>query len=197
MKQLPEGRANVVRWLKRRGACQEAVDWVKENEYESLADGWDKCQRSDWMLWLLDKVKYENDRDLRLFACACVRAVWDKLTDERSRNVVEVAERFAVGDATEEELTAARSAAAAAAAPAAAPAYSAARAAWSAAWSAWPVVRLAAESAYSAALATWSATWLATRSAARSAAESAWAAQADILRDKIGNPFRRLTCPQR
>lgn len=48
-----------------------------------------------------------SDRQLRLFACACSRRVWHLLTDER-RMDVELAERYADGQASEEEITARR-----------------------------------------------------------------------------------------
>jgi hypothetical protein len=49
-----------------------------------------------------------TERKLRLLACGVVRGHWDSLKDERSRGVVEVAERFADGLATEQEREAAR-----------------------------------------------------------------------------------------
>lgn len=48
--------------------------------------------------------------ELRLWACWCVRQYWHLLTDDRSRTAVDVAERFARGEATREELAAANAA---------------------------------------------------------------------------------------
>ena len=113
-------------------------------------------------IWAATRKGMLDDRTLRLFACKCVREVWHLLTDERSRKAVEVAELYAVGEATDEELDAARDAAMAAAR---AEARDAARdAAMAATWAAArDAARDAAmDAAWDAAMAAaWDATWAA------------------------------------
>src|SRR5271165_3760663 len=49
----------------------------------------------------------ESQRKLRLFCVACCRKVWDHLNEE-TRNAIIVAEKYADGNATFDELFAAR-----------------------------------------------------------------------------------------
>ena len=100
----------------------------------------------------------EHDREWRLFAVWCARQVQHLMTDQRSHDAINVAERFALGAATKNELAAARDAARGAA-------FDAARgAAWSAAFDA-------------AQDAAWFATFDAARGAEFDAARSAQTAQ--------------------
>jgi uncharacterized paraquat-inducible protein A len=67
--------------------------------------------RPEWRIWIAKRPGVLDKKTQRLFACCSVRQVWYALTDERSRRAVEVAERYAVGTATEAELADARDAA--------------------------------------------------------------------------------------
>ena len=106
-------------WLTKKKACQVALDWV---ETRTLKQAWADCENPQWMLWLLVRLDYNDQQTLRLYACWCAantplrdgRVTWDLLTDSRSRKAILVAIDFANGEATAEELAAARAAAVAA-----------------------------------------------------------------------------------
>jgi hypothetical protein len=119
------------------------------------------------------------DREWRLFAVWCARQVQHLMTDQRSIDAVDVAERYAHGDATDAELGAARAAAWDYAHGDATDAeLGAARAvAWDAAWdTAGAAARAAARAAAGDAagdaawVAAWAAAWAAAGAAARAAA---------------------------
>jgi hypothetical protein len=65
---------------------------------------------ADWLdcatpAWMLDTIQTRaSDRKLRLFCCECVRRLWPALWDEHSKRSVETAERYADGQAGEQDL---------------------------------------------------------------------------------------------
>lgn len=71
---------------------------------------WLACRDPDALLdFLLEEARslrrpQPDRRKARLFACACCRRAWPALADERSRQAVEVAERYADRLATRQEL---------------------------------------------------------------------------------------------
>ena len=200
---LPVFRIDDIRNFRPR-PCYDPSRYLAEDWTGTALDVLDvtDCPAAD-RIWVVLGMMSENDR--RLAACCFVRrtpigdgrTVWDLLTDDRSRKAVEVAERFAVCEATERELAAAWDAASAAANAAAWDAASAA--AWDAAnAAAWDAASAAASAAArgAARAAAWdaasaaanAAAWDAARGAAWDAANAAaWAAargaQIDILRE--------------
>ena len=57
---------------------------------------------NEMLAWLIETEP--SERKVRLFCCACCRRIWHLFMDDRCRNAVEVAERFADGLAFEGEL---------------------------------------------------------------------------------------------
>jgi len=146
---LPEVEGKLVQCKNGYHACgaEHLVEWINaqlyEVEYRDQPDSYgDKVNGRQ--LRFVRKVETWNDRSARLFAVWCAREALSLIdeTDPRCLTACDVAERYANGDATEEELAAARAAAWAAARDAACDAARAAAraaacdAAWAAAWAA-------------------------------------------------------------
>ena len=112
----------------------------------------------DDALWCC-RVEPDHDREWRLFAVWCARQVQHLMTDPRSLAAIDVAERHANGEATDDELRAAQDAA-----------WVAWAAAWAAdrnaAWDAWAAAEAADRNAAEAA---WVVAWAAARDAALAA----------------------------
>jgi hypothetical protein len=126
-----------------------------------------------------------SDRKLRLFASACCRQVWDRLTNPYLRLAVEAAEDFADGEITEDDLTCARAAA-------------------------WSATNRAGHAMAAARAAVRESPWAAAREAQRETMQQVWEKfgrswpwgivpeekktalrrQCDLLRCIFGNPFR-------
>jgi hypothetical protein len=133
-------------------------------------------------LWCLRAVE-GHDREIRLYAVWCARQVQHLMTDPMSIAALDVAERYACGHATEDDLRKARDAAEAAVFAA----WAAGDAAWAAAWAA---ARAAAEDAERASArdAAEGAVWAsagAARAAEDAVRDAAWAAARDAQEKKL------------
>jgi hypothetical protein len=132
------------------------------------------------MQWLREQPMYRrrkgNRRKPRLFACASARTNWDRLNDPRSKQAVEISERFADGMATLNDLSEARDAArdaVGAGDPEFAAYWASAGNGWEAAWEIVP-----------------SALCAAMKALGRDVIPARQWLHCELLRDIFGNPFR-------
>jgi hypothetical protein len=195
----------VSEFCRRFGACKDGREWayrqLPERSKAKMSAIWPLLiARPQDLCWVTTRGGVFSNCDLRLMACRFVREtpladgrkVWDLLADDRSKNAVIIAEKSAIGEATEEERAAASAAACAAAwAAASAAARDAASAAWAAARdAAWGAER---DAAWAASAAARDAAWAARDAASPAASAAAWAAaweyQSHII-ISYGNPFK-------
>ena len=173
-----------LQFFREKGACYEPSEVLGENWEGTILEILENKSISiDDRIWagcaVMDK------KNLRLFAVRCIketpqedgRKVIDLIEDKRSLNAIDVAERYAKGNATKQELETSWDAARAAARDASRDASRAAsRAAAWAAWAAWAASRDTARDA------AWAAAWDAAWAAAR---DAAWDAQLKIMIEMI------------
>jgi hypothetical protein len=140
--------------LGKTSADDEPLPYARIAEINGLDDA----------LWCC-RVEPQHAKVWRLYAVWCARQVQHLMTDPRSIAALDVAERHATGEATDDELMAARAAA------------------WAAAGTeyAWAAARAAAWAAAGTEYA-WDAAWAAARAAA---SEAAWAAARDAQLNKF------------
>lgn len=147
-------------------ACRSGRAWAVAN-CATMDDVW-ATARPAWLVWIATRYGVLDDRTLRLFAVWCARQVQHLMTDPRSIAALDMAERHANGQATDEELAAARSAALGAARA------NAQATAWDAAWvAAWATDSAAWNAAWGAA---WDGAWTvaAAEDTAARDAQAAW-----------------------
>ena len=159
-------------FLEKYDACTSGARWALSIS-EDMVDVWNAMieqGKHEWLVWTATRPGVFPDAVLRKLACRFIREtpiadgrkVWDLLTDERSRKAVEVAELYADGKATYEELDAAYDAA-----------YAAADAAYDARDAAYDAADAANDAAYAAADAADATAYDAAASAAADAADAA------------------------
>lgn len=158
-------------------ACEEGKEWALAS-CASMKEVWEKA-KPNWLFWVATRPSVLTDKELRLFAVFCARQVQHLMTDPRSIEAINVAEKYTQDRASDDELAAARSAARSAADAAA----------WSAAWAA---AYAAAKTAYAAAKAADAAAWAAADAAAYPAA---WTAAYAAMNESQATWLRENTTP--
>lgn len=93
-------------------ACEDGTAWALKYAdmrtcYEALLAGKAGVYSTSWAIWTATRKGVMSDRDIRLLAVRCARRVQRFMNDERSIAALDVAERYALGEATDEELSAA------------------------------------------------------------------------------------------
>lgn len=150
-------------------ACSYGRQWAIDN-CDDMLDAWRKL-KPDWLIWVAARPGVLTDRELRLFTVFCARQVEHLLKDERLKDAISIAERFANGEATAEEMDAD----------------------WDAAWCAATTATAARDADAYAAWAAARTTWAAAATAARATdADAASDAQADWLRANTSPNFQEM-----
>ncbi|NQT23383.1 MAG: hypothetical protein HQ579_08130, partial [Candidatus Omnitrophica bacterium] len=87
---------NATKYLKKINACQEAIDFVRDNNY-TLKQAWNKCKRADWLLWFMCKTEMATKRERIHIICDCAATSLKYVPkgEDSPRLAIEAARRYA------------------------------------------------------------------------------------------------------
>jgi hypothetical protein len=102
-------KTEIEEYITKHKVCSGGIDYALTQN--SMREVWDNCQRLGWLIWIIERQTDKPEKELRLFAVWCARQVQHLITDRRSIDALDIAERFANGRATMQDLAAARAAA--------------------------------------------------------------------------------------
>ena len=117
--------------IKQHAPCAGGVKWLKKHGIKTVSEAYNKCERSDWLIWLLVEVHGIDRRQRVTLSCQIVRTIWHLLSED-DKSCIMTCEKWLAGEATDKELLAASASAASACAACAAAADAAASASYSA-----------------------------------------------------------------
>jgi hypothetical protein len=100
--------AELRQFLASRSACQPAMDWLGDRDSGQM---WADCERPDWLLWWAAHAVPRQELVLAACDCAELALRFVPANEHRPRLAIETARRWATGEATVEEVRAARAAA--------------------------------------------------------------------------------------
>lgn len=100
---------HLINWLLRHEACGPSLTWLAGRD---LATAWAECGRGDWMLWLAARAGVDR-RMVVAACCACVRPLLLPRIpafsgQQLARYATETVERWCRGEASIDEVRAAR-----------------------------------------------------------------------------------------
>jgi hypothetical protein len=166
--------------LKSWEPCKDGLEWGLKQK--SLADVFDKCDRSDWLIWLIRKVDCWDHRQKVMVAVACASHVLKYAKCKEAKAAIDAAKAWLDNpcEKTQKAASAAYAASAASAAASASAAYAAASAADAYAAASAASAAASASAAYADASAAY---------ADASADERKW--QSNAIRKIVKNPFTK------
>jgi hypothetical protein len=84
--------------LKSINACDLAVFWA--GGFNTLQGAWDVCPKSDWMMWIVDKMKWYDDATMKLLITKLAEHLYDSYPDPKSKLMLNVVLNYIDGKAT-------------------------------------------------------------------------------------------------